>query len=354
MATRSLKHRHFIGQAAVFLPMATVVLSPEISFAQSGQSPARNPKQNQAAKPKKESKSPPPQNNTIAAPKSNNAPKQDPKRVWSESYFNLIYNFLSEVEGNRNTSYQCTSDRCTIGIGFNLDANPGLFKKTLGVDDNYLEKVKAGAITLTDNQIRKLFHVSLAEAEETARRKLDLDGVDFDQLPERRRAVIVSLTFNSPALLGPKLRAALKNGDDITAAAEIALNSNRKQVWGLSVRREKEAVLFLNRQLDKTEREKFLGRELNQTEREQYESYQGQHISMRAVYMIEFAWANYGKPSALRIATQTVSMQPSPADQMAQWNMAAANMRDAGKIPTVKPDPKIARLIANRSALESV
>lgn len=72
--------------------------------------------------------------------------------------------------------------------------------------------------------------------------------------------VLFSLAYNSPALIGPGLSAALRNGEREKAWYEIRFGSNKDRHRGLQNRRDREAELFgaLNAEPTAEERAAFL------------------------------------------------------------------------------------------------
>lgn len=267
------------------------------------------------------------------------SPHTDFKIPAAKTYEDRAYEFIAELEGKTNRAYVCTAGKCTIGVGFNIDANEKLLKKTLKVDDAFVRRVRDGKEELSEDQIQALFKVSLQQAEQALRDKLSVTGIDLDSFSERQKIALVSLAFNSPALIGPKLRAALRDGDEVTAACEIALNSNRDKVWGLCRRREKEATLFLGRQLSETERKEFLKRDLTKQELRQKKEYEGKEIALRAISPAEVAWKiPWDRPrTELRIAQTSDDQIEYIAPAPAALEVAELTMRLTGTAADHKP-----------------
>jgi len=167
-----------------------------------------------------------------------------------DSYRQRRYDFISREEGNRQWAYDDATSRritdvaqkqgyVTVGVGFNMD-RPGArdtFTKALGPVD--FDAVYSGKASLTPSQVQKLFDYTSQEAEAYVARKFQ--GVN---ITEHQRLALVSLAFNNPSLVGPKLTAAVTGGDTKAALAEILYNSNRTQHKGLASRRYREAAMF--------------------------------------------------------------------------------------------------------------
>ncbi len=184
-------------------------------------------------------------------------------------YNDKLYRLMQEFEGCELRAYLCGEGACTIGIGFNLDVHGDLFKRTLQINDAQLRQIRNGERGITEEQARTIFDLSIREHEQAARERLARYGIDFDSLPSNQKLCLTSLAFNAPGLIGPNLCNALKNGDLVTAACEIALNSNRdgldalesgqalSNVRGLFDRREAESYLMLGRVPTLAERELY-------------------------------------------------------------------------------------------------
>lgn len=160
----------------------------------------------------------------------------------SQSYAQRRYDFISRLEGVREYAYDDTEGLRTVGVGFNLDdpANKELFTKTLGGGDDLYNDVRDGKQKLTPAQVRSLFDASVGEAERTLDAKIGKETA----LPESKRLALLSLAFNGPSLLGPKITSAIKAGDDQAVLDEILNNSNRKRHRGVANRRYQEAQMY--------------------------------------------------------------------------------------------------------------
>lgn len=166
--------------------------------------------------------------------------------------------FIGGHEGARATAYDDSTGKpvtsglqkkgnVTIGVGFNMERPDArnVFSKVLGLSnfDDYYTGKKA----LTQQQVNTLYDFTLDEADAIV-------GTKFrgHALTENQRLSMVSLAFNGPALLGPKLVDAVKRGDSFGALNEILFNSLRTSVpgvkTGLAKRRYKEAQMFAGTQ----------------------------------------------------------------------------------------------------------
>lgn len=136
----------------------------------------------------------------------------------------------------------------TVGVGFNLhrkDADDCL--KYCGVDEHKLKDIKNGTLALTETQMMSLLEITVAEAEQTVRNKIG--SQIFETLHEKQQWALVSLAFNSPALIGQHLKeyssAGTTSEHQEKAYLEILLNSNRTHHEGVQKRREVEAAWYL-------------------------------------------------------------------------------------------------------------
>ena len=169
-----------------------------------------------------------------------------------DTYKQRRFDFISELEGTRTRAYDDSTGRpvnpaerpngnVTVGVGFNMDAegNRDQFKQTLGLTDKDFDEVYNGRRRLSADQVRRLFDATSVEAESiVADRFKDVD------LTDHQRLALVSLAFNNPELVGPKLVDAVKAGKGDLAIKEILFNSNRKNMRALAARRYREASMF--------------------------------------------------------------------------------------------------------------
>ncbi|MGD9650402.1 MAG: hypothetical protein AB7U41_06415 [Dongiaceae bacterium] len=165
---------------------------------------------------------------------------------------------------------ECAAGKITIGVGFNMDAPDAKmnFNKALGQHDDVLFKaVYRQQQDLTPGQINSLLEFSIMKARNAACRQLGLhthpDGSErewfvkgkaiFSALNANQQCALISMAFNSPALIGPKLTGFICKGEFDKAANEImspALknetqkSSKQRRLSGLDNRRLREAALF--------------------------------------------------------------------------------------------------------------
>jgi GH24 family phage-related lysozyme (muramidase) len=153
-----------------------------------------------------------------------------------------------KVGGTPGLMYLDHKDIPTVGVGFNLkrkDADDCL--RYCGVKENELNDVKKGKLALTETQMMSLLEFNVAEAEKIVRNKIGTDT--FEALHEKQQWALVSLTFNSPSLIGPNLKkytsSEATSSDQENAYVEILLKSNKHNHHGLQNRREVEAAWYL-------------------------------------------------------------------------------------------------------------
>jgi GH24 family phage-related lysozyme (muramidase) len=169
-------------------------------------------------------------------------------------YADRRYSFLAEAEAARDRAYDDKTGKTvagqpklgniTVGIGFNMDregARDSFAKYLPGVS---FDEVYKGKRALTQIEMRRLFDFTSQEAENIVNTRLK--GV---ALTEHQRLALVSMAFNSPKLIGPKLTAAMKSGDKAAAVREILFNSNISGNKGLANRRYKEATMFMGTEM---------------------------------------------------------------------------------------------------------
>lgn len=167
-----------------------------------------------------------------------------------DSYAQRRYDFLVGEEAVRKVAYddktgkpmrpgQAKQGNITVGIGFNMERPDArrVMSKVLGIDDKGFDAIYSGAQGLNDSQVRKLFDYTANEAENIVSTRLK--GVT---LPEHQRLALVSMAFNGPSLIGPKITAAIKNNDLNAALDEMLYNSGRNKA--LAGRRYREAAMF--------------------------------------------------------------------------------------------------------------
>jgi GH24 family phage-related lysozyme (muramidase) len=158
--------------------------------------------------------------------------------------------FLEEMkrhEGYRRSVYGDRKEIPTIGIGANLTVGDTQeILKDMGYD---IHNVLSGQVELSDNEIMDLYQRQLKNRERLFESLRSKSFPGSEITPDEKRA-LMSLYFNSPKLIGPKMRKALATNDDFAAAKEILLGSNPGNVKGVQTRREAETKMFLGDRFD--------------------------------------------------------------------------------------------------------
>jgi len=195
------------------------------------------------------------------------------KKVYSEERADL----LVLLEGSTLTPYVDSVGDPTIGIGFNLVynlepvlrvivgasnwSNALLQKLAAEVDRNYAPGANS-ALVANLNRVMSDWHnkhdsdvpstFSFRNDTQVAR-ALDALAPNYDAkidkwlsgIPDsEERTALFSLCWNGPSLLGPKLKAAIEDGNRAEAWYEIRHNSNGNAITGLANRRYVEAETF--------------------------------------------------------------------------------------------------------------
>jgi GH24 family phage-related lysozyme (muramidase) len=126
--------------------------------------------------------------------------------------------YIERWEDRRSRVYKDSRGHPTIGVGFNLDRNDARNKvETLGLD---YDKVRSGAIELTDDQINELFFPDVDAAIDAASEAI----ANFDDLSDEKQTVLVDMVFNLGAAGFRAFRrmiAAVEAEDWETAASEM-------------------------------------------------------------------------------------------------------------------------------------
>lgn len=167
-----------------------------------------------------------------------------------DTYRSRRFKFLSDLEGVRDTAYDDATGQtitnpknkkglATVGLGFNMDRPDARKVFSAILPESKFDDVYSGKATLSKSQVEKLFDYTVQEAESVVDNAFK--GVP---LREHQRLALVSMAFNGPSLIGPKLVDAVKSGNTEQALAEILHNSNKKKIRGLGTRRFREAFIF--------------------------------------------------------------------------------------------------------------
>ena len=196
----------------------------------------------------------------------------------AKAYKQTVFTTLTALEGSTRRAYLDTAadPAPTIGIGFNLRCNlEPVLKAMLGagwnatlqarlksvIDRSYapgetsllnsrLDKVMADWRATRDPDVPKTFAFSSDAGIKAALQSIAPQyeaAIDrwLAGIPQSaERAVLFSLAWNAPSLLGPKLKAAILAGDRAEAWYEIRYNSNGSGHDGIANRRYVEAEQF--------------------------------------------------------------------------------------------------------------
>jgi GH24 family phage-related lysozyme (muramidase) len=172
------------------------------------------------------------------------------------SYTKRRQDFIAQSEGNRIRAYDDVTGRhvvpgrktlgkVTVGIGFNMEQAGAMdiFKQATGLSALEFEAVAFGRKSLTPPQIQRLFEVTVKIAE-----KFISDTFPGVSLTQHQRLALVSLAFNNPdKLIGPMLKAQVREGRWDDAIAEILYRSNggKSRSEGIAARRYREGAMFM-------------------------------------------------------------------------------------------------------------
>ncbi len=148
---------------------------------------------------------------------------------------------LSDVEGNSDQVYQDHKGIPTIGTGVNLKS-PSAQKSILNLGYEP-QKVQTGEAQLSPDELNKVHADSLNDIRNVFE-TIKSQSFPKKELNEAQEAALLSMTYNSPKLLGPSLRQHLNNNQDLDVMREMVLNSNKDNVPGVQLRRIKEAELY--------------------------------------------------------------------------------------------------------------
>jgi hypothetical protein len=194
--------------------------------------------------------------------------------ITGTAYRQAVFSMLTSLEGSTRRAYLDTAadPAPTIGIGFNLRYNlEPVLKAMLGADWNAALQAKLKAVVDRSygpgetallnarldkvmaehgNGVPKTFGFS---SDAAIGKALTAIAPGYEAAVDRwiakipqsaERAVLFSLAWNGPSLLGPKLKAAVLSGDRAEAWYEIRYNSNGSGHDGIANRRYVEAEHF--------------------------------------------------------------------------------------------------------------
>ena len=134
-------------------------------------------------------------------------------------------------------------NRRMIGYGFNLDTseNFALAAGVLNMKPEDLDDIRNGDVAITTGQARALYEAQVKQADE-----LISERTEGAPLRANQRMVLTAMAMHNPALIGPNLTKAIKNGDAASAVNEIKNRSNAANTRELKIRREQDAQHFSN------------------------------------------------------------------------------------------------------------
>jgi GH24 family phage-related lysozyme (muramidase) len=149
-------------------------------------------------------------------------------------YKKKTLDLLKKHEGFTPSVYDDGKGNPTVGYGFNLNApdtrdlleQAGYTQDRLnaeGMSEDVASQIKQSLLDREEEKLRSSF------------------GDFYDEIPENKKVALNSLFYNSPALVGPKVRQYVAEGDDLNLAKEIALYSNKNDELGVLKRRLDEA-----------------------------------------------------------------------------------------------------------------
>jgi lysozyme len=157
------------------------------------------------------------------------AQKEPRKGVNKAIHVSDLMKFIEPFEGRRNTAYDDSVGKRTVGVGLNLDdreeAKELLTKLGYDYDDVY-----AGRTPLSDKDIESLFSVDVMTALKDAKQAVD----NFDNLPRKAKLIVVDMLYNMglPRFQGSKKHRVFKklikalNAGDFQAAAREMVDSD--------------------------------------------------------------------------------------------------------------------------------
>ena len=156
-------------------------------------------------------------------------------------YTERRFDFIANEEGFRDSVYDDSLGRRTIGYGFNLDepTNRQLALNVLNISDKEFEAIRNGDRGISSREARTLFEASVGQAERLIENRFGDLGLRANQ-----RLALVSLAYNHPNLIGPNLTRFVNEGDWASATREIRERSNAYKLDGIAARRNREADLF--------------------------------------------------------------------------------------------------------------
>lgn len=157
------------------------------------------------------------------------------------SYADRRFRVLEQFEGTRTQVYRDNVGLRTVGIGFNMEQSGArAMWASAGLSPERFDTVRDGRERLSDPEVRQLADLTMDRAESIVNSRMA--GVD---LTEGQRLALVSMAFNAPALIGPKITAAMREGNLTAAVHEVLYNSGTANNPALARRRYHEATMLV-------------------------------------------------------------------------------------------------------------
>jgi hypothetical protein len=128
-------------------------------------------------------------------------------------------------EGNKLSVYNDTKGNPSIGIGFNLNRSSAAASLVAANITASVEDLKSGKVSLTQDQVDKLFNSDLDSHKSVAKSYAQTYGKDFDSLPQNVQNVLINMTFNMGSLDDFKLMGAALQKADYSEMARQIINS---------------------------------------------------------------------------------------------------------------------------------
>lgn len=140
----------------------------------------------------------------------------DPK----DSYAYRRRAFLEAHEGYREGVYMDQRGNPTVGIGFNMNREGARVDWAKANIRATFDDVRAGKARLTRPEVERLFDITISEAERHVAKT-----IGDVPLTQNQRIGLVSMAFNGPALIGPKITNAIRSGNWADVEQEVLYNS---------------------------------------------------------------------------------------------------------------------------------
>jgi GH24 family phage-related lysozyme (muramidase) len=125
--------------------------------------------------------------------------------------------------------------------GFSASAYSDVTQQSIGYGTSVERARKYGweGNTMSKAEAERILRLCIQEEASFLRKK-----INFDSLPLKARVALLSMSYNTRALIGPKLCKYIKDRNWYSAVMEIAYGHDPKGMLGLIKRRFREARLF--------------------------------------------------------------------------------------------------------------